>query len=45
MQDARFSPFDTQLDPDRALSILRDATAGADDGELFVERRRSTRRS
>ncbi len=41
MTDARFSPFETHLDPERALAILRDATAGADDGELFLERRRS----
>ena len=41
MTDGRFSPFGTQLDPDRALAILRDAVAGADDGELFLERRRS----
>jgi TldD protein len=36
-----FRPFDTLLDRDRALAHLRDATAGADDGELFLERRRS----
>ena len=36
-----FRPFDTHLDEDRALSVLRDAVAGADDGELFLERRRS----
>ena len=41
MTDARFSPFETLLDADRALTILREATAGADDGELFLERRRS----
>lgn len=41
MTDARFRPFDTHLDQDRALAILREATAGADDGELFLERRRS----
>lgn len=41
MSDARFSPFETHLDEARALSILRDAVAGADDGELFLERRRS----
>ncbi len=41
MTDARFSPFETLLDADRALAILREATAGADDGELFLERRRS----
>ena len=37
----RFSPFETDLDQDRALKILRDAVAGADDGELVLERRRS----
>ncbi|HHX88467.1 MAG TPA: metalloprotease TldD [Paracoccus sp.] len=37
----RFRPFETDLDQDRALKVLRDAVAGADDGELFLERRRS----
>ncbi len=41
MTDAPFRPFDTYLDEATALSILRDATHGADDGELFLERRRS----
>ncbi len=41
MTEARFSPFETHLDEARALAILRDATNGADDGELFLERRRS----
>ena len=41
MTDASFSPFRTHLDQDRALRILRDALAGADDGELFLERARS----
>jgi len=36
-----FRPFETNLDQDTALGLLRDATAGADDGELFLERRRS----
>jgi len=36
-----FRPFDTMLDEATALSMLRDAVAGADDGELFLERRRS----
>ena len=36
-----FRPFDTYLDQDTALNLLREATAGADDGELFLERRRS----
>ena len=34
MTDAPFRPFETLLDRDAALSVLRDATAGADDGEL-----------
>ncbi|WP_111430455.1 metalloprotease TldD [Rhodobacteraceae bacterium DSL-40] len=37
----RFRPFDTVLDVETALSVLRSATAGADDGEIFLERRRS----
>ncbi|MCB2135656.1 MAG: metalloprotease TldD [Rhodobacteraceae bacterium] len=41
MTESRFSPFETLIDPDRALSILREATHGAEDGELFLERRRS----
>ncbi len=38
-QDQHFDPFETHLDRDRALTLLRTATAGADDGELFLERR------
>lgn len=41
LQDSAFRPFETQIDPDQALSILRIATHGADDGELFLERRRA----
>ncbi|MCV2868030.1 metalloprotease TldD [Defluviimonas sp. WL0002] len=41
MNDTRFSPFETHLDEGRALAILRDTVAGAEDGELFLERRRS----
>ena len=41
MTDTPFRPFDSHLDEASALSILRAATAGADDGELFLERRRS----
>ncbi|WP_126976865.1 metalloprotease TldD [Frigidibacter oleivorans] len=37
----RFAPFETLLDRDRALAVLRAAVAGAEDGELFLERRRS----
>ncbi|WP_417599692.1 metalloprotease TldD [Pararhodobacter oceanensis] len=36
-----FNPFETMIDRDRALATLREAVAGADDGELFLERRRS----
>ncbi len=36
-----FRPFETHLDQEAALGLLRDAVAGADDGELFLERRRS----
>ncbi|WP_187429964.1 Metalloprotease TldD [Roseobacter fucihabitans] len=41
MTDAPFTPFDDALDRDAALAVLREATRGADDGELFFERRRS----
>ncbi|NND18681.1 MAG: metalloprotease TldD [Silicimonas sp.] len=42
MADATsFRPFETLIEQDTALGILRDAVAGADDGELFLERRRS----
>ena len=39
--NAPFRPFETDLDETRALAILRDAVAGGDDGELFLERSRS----
>ncbi|MFU8882444.1 MAG: metalloprotease TldD [Rhodobacterales bacterium] len=41
MSDSEFRPLETLLDHDTALALLREATAGADDGELFFERRRS----
>ena len=41
MPDTPFRPFDSVLPRDAALAQLREATDGADDGELFVERRRS----
>ncbi|MCT4555341.1 MAG: metalloprotease TldD [Pelagimonas sp.] len=41
MSEAPFRPFETHLDRARAVALLREATAGADDGELFLERRRS----
>ncbi len=43
MADAPFRPFETHLDEAAALAALREATAGAEDGELFLERRRSER--
>ena len=33
-----FQPFETHLDRDRSLAQLREALAGAEDGELFLER-------
>jgi len=42
MSDATpFRPFETHLDEAAALRTLRATTDGADDGELFLERRRS----
>lgn len=41
MSNDPFRPFETALPLDEALATLRAATAGADDGELFVERRKS----
>ncbi|WP_195818606.1 metalloprotease TldD [Roseobacter sp. MH60115] len=41
MTDTPFTPFQDALDRDAALDVLRTATRGADDGELFLERRRS----
>ena len=41
MSEPRFAPFEERLDRETALKILREAVAGADDGELFLERRRS----
>lgn len=38
MNRDHFDPFNQLLDQERAVAILRDATAGADDGELFLER-------
>ena len=36
-----FRPFETKIDQETALKTLQSAVAGADDGELFLERRRS----
>ena len=41
MTEAPFRPFETHLDEAAALATLRAATDGADDGELFLERRRA----
>ena len=41
MTDAPFRPFETALDEGAALALLRQATEGAEDGELFLERKRS----
>ncbi|PRY25084.1 TldD protein [Aliiruegeria haliotis] len=39
--NSAFRPFETLLDADAALATLKAATDGADDGELFLERKRS----
>ncbi|PRX38298.1 TldD protein [Meinhardsimonia xiamenensis] len=36
-----FRPLESRVDRERALALLREAVAGADDGELFFERRHS----
>jgi len=36
-----FRPFETNLARETALKTLQDATNGADDGELFLERKRA----
>ncbi len=41
MSDDTFRPFETALPADEASAVLRSATEGADDGELFVERHRA----
>ncbi len=41
MSSPAFAPFVRDLDRDAALRVLRDSLAGADDGELFIERARS----
>ncbi len=38
---APFRPFETQIDENAALAVLKSATDGADDGEIFLERKRS----
>ena len=41
MTESPFRPFETHLDEDRTRDQLREALSGADDGELFLERKRS----
>ncbi|MCH2164461.1 MAG: metalloprotease TldD [Marinovum sp.] len=41
MENTTFRPFETNVDRDTALKLLQNAISGADDGELFLERRRS----
>ncbi|MFO7804296.1 MAG: metalloprotease TldD [Paracoccaceae bacterium] len=41
MSNDPFLPFDTHLDRDTAQALLNEAVSGADDGELFLERRKS----
>jgi len=41
METTTFRPFETSLPADDALNVLQSALAGADDGEIFAERRKS----
>ncbi|MBM9593750.1 metalloprotease TldD [Roseitranquillus sediminis] len=41
MTDGPFRPFERDLDEHIALTLLREAVSGGDDGELFLERRHS----
>ncbi|MBD3679206.1 MAG: metalloprotease TldD [Rhodobacteraceae bacterium] len=41
MASESFRPFETLIDRDAAQALLRQAVAGAEDGELFLERCRS----
>ena len=41
MPESQFRPFESTLDRDNSLAILRDAVSGAEDGELFLEQRSS----
>ncbi len=41
MSETLFRPFERDLPLEDALTVLRGATEGADDGEIFAERRRS----
>ncbi len=41
MPNDPFRPFESSLPQDEALAVLQSATSGAEDGELFVERRKS----
>ena len=41
METPSFRPFETALPEDEALAVLRDALNGAEDGEIFAERRKS----
>ncbi len=41
MDTDAFRPFETALPEDEALSVLRTALSGAEDGEIFAERRKS----
>ena len=41
MSDNPFRPFETHIDEDAARDVVKKALVGAEDGELFLERRRS----
>lgn len=41
MKNSYYTPFESLLDQDHSLRLLREAVRGAEDGELFLERRRA----
>ena len=41
MTDNKFDPFGADLPKEAAFRVLRDATNGAEDGEIYAERKRA----
>ena len=41
MTDSIFRPFEAELPFEEALRVLQETTSGADDGEIFAERKRA----
>ena len=41
MSDQHFLPFEAHLDRENALKVLNNALRGGDDGEIFLEKRKT----